>query len=118
MRRRCLAVLLALSPASALAADWTGIWAGDPAWCAEKDRIGEVSPAPVAFSATEIRGYESTCEVRAVEQIGSMPAWRLALTCTGEGMTDDDERILMLAEDGRLWEFDGIFEPWAMTRCD
>ena len=40
------------------------------------------------------------------------------LTCSGEGMTYDEETLLMLSEDGRLWPFDGFSEPYAYVRCE
>jgi len=110
------AVLALALPGAASAADWTGIWTTDPAWCKYKDQIGGHDPAPVRFTATEITGLENTCKINSIEKLGELSAWRLSLTCTGEGMTNDQETILMLAGDGALWQFDD-YEPLRFTRC-
>ncbi len=111
-------LFLLVFPAYAVADDWHGFWASDPGHCRFKDQVGEHDPTPIPYSETEFVGLENQCAVKSSERIGDISAWRLVLTCTGEGTTYDDERLLMLSEDDRLWEFDGIWEPLGYTRCE
>ncbi|MDU8914047.1 hypothetical protein [Aestuariicoccus sp. MJ-SS9] len=114
-----LAALVALAtPTFAHADDWHGIWTTDPSACQYKDMIGEHDPTPVLYSATSFIGYEVRCDVKRSERISTLPAWRITLSCMGEGMSYDEERLLMISEDGRLWEFDGVWEPMGFTRCE
>ena len=112
----CLGGLAMGLATQASAADWTGIWTDDPAWCKYKDQIGGHDPAPVRYTATEFNGLEISCKINAAEKQGELPAWRLSLTCTGEGMTNDQDTLVMLSHDGALWQFDG-FEPYRYVRC-
>ena len=57
------AVLALALPGAAIAAEWTGIWIVDPAWCKYKDQIGGHDPAPARVTATEITGQEITWEM-------------------------------------------------------
>lgn len=94
---------------------WQGIWSYDPAWCAVSDRIGSVTPAPVALTETEFLGYENSCEIKAVSDAG-YSAWTLRLECQSEGSTYDNV-FTVLVGDGRLWLWDGAGEPTPFHRC-
>lgn len=116
---KLLSILAAsLMPAIGWAEDWQGVWAPDPSICQYADQLGEHDPTPIRYSGTEFVGLENRCAIASSDRVGDLPAWRLVLTCTGEGETYDDERLLMISEDGILWEFDGIFEPYGYVRCE
>ncbi len=99
-------------------APWVGKWAADPAWCADADKIGRKTPAPVELTPTEFLGYENSCTITKVVQPGSMQAWLLKLECQSEGSVYDDEMLVAVNRDGRLWWIDGASEPAAFTRCE
>ncbi len=63
MHRLSCAILLMCLPAATLGDPWHGIWSTDPDWCVNADRIGSVTPAPIALSATEMLGYENSCAI-------------------------------------------------------
>ena len=116
---RTIAIALtSILPVMAPADGWQGIWAYEPGVCQFKDQLGEHDPTPILYSATEFVGLENRCAVTASVRIGGLAAWRVALSCTGEGETYDEERLLMLSEDGLLWEFDGIWAPMGYHRCE
>lgn len=94
---------------------WQGIWSYDPAWCAVADRIGSVTPAPVAFTETEFLGYENSCEITGIVDAG-YNAWRIGLECQSEGSTYDNVFTVLVADD-RMWLWDGTGEPSRFERC-
>lgn len=97
--------------------DWQGIWAYEPAWCENADRIGSVTPAPIAITETEVLGYENSCEIQAVDVLPDLQAVRLRLSCESEGAVFEEGRLLMLAHDDELWMWDGGGEPLRFHRC-
>jgi hypothetical protein len=109
--------LAAASPASAETEPWHGIWAADPAWCAFADEIGRRDPAPVLFSAEEMRGLETSCRVADVLSDYEFGYYVVTSECAGEGMTWAQVDVLMLGEEGVLWRWMGGGEPIRLTRC-
>lgn len=116
--KHLITLVMLAAPTLAAAEDWHGIWASEPGICQYKNQLGGHDPTPILYSATEFIGLENRCEVKGSQRVGGLPAWRLTLTCTGEGTTYDEDRLLMISDDGRLWEFDGIWEPFGYTRCE
>ena len=98
-------------------APWVGKWAADPDWCAFADRIGSHTPAPVALTPTEFLGYENSCTITRVVQPGYMHAWLIRLDCQSEGSRYEDEMLVAVTRDGRLWWFDGASQPTPFVRC-
>lgn len=108
---------LAAPAARAQSEAWHGVWAADPAWCAYADRIGEHDPAPILFSAGEIRGLETACRVTDVQPNPEFSFFVVAAECAGEGMTWSEVRVLMLNGADEMWLWTGGGEPLRLTRC-
>lgn len=115
--RAAALALLPLAAQAGEAPDWAGVWAFDPAWCANADRIGAASPAPVRLTADRFEGLENTCRITAAEQVGMQSAWRLVFVCQSEGETYDEETLIMLDGRDTLYRWDGVGAPLAFTRC-
>jgi len=59
-----LFTLALLVPQASLAQEWwQGNWTANPAWCAQVDNIGAVTPAPIAITQDNVSGYENTCAI-------------------------------------------------------
>lgn len=117
MRR---AVILALALGGSGAADaqeWTGIWAAEPDWCRFADRIGVASPAPIRITATVSDGLENSCDIAKTKRLGTMTVWHQRLSCMGEGVAYETERLLHLSGPDVLWIFGDGGEPVRFTRC-
>ncbi len=114
--RRFIPLLFLAAPAWA-EAPFEGIWAHDPEWCAQADRIGSVTPAPIRITAEAFQGYENRCDITEVTEIEDLNAWQLSMTCMAEGMESEENRLLMLAED-RIWMWFGAGEPVSFERCE
>lgn len=113
---RLLLALLMLG--SSLAAEpWQGNWAAEPDWCVWQDKIGSHTPAPIAITATEVLGYENSCDIKDVIWI-SENAWKLVLNCYSEGSEYDDERVLLLENKNTMWMWWGAGAPLRFTRCE
>ena len=108
-------VALVFCAGTTMAEPWQGIWTADPAWCANADRIGSVTPAPIALTETEFLGYENSCDLTGVEKV-TENGWVLEMTCMSEGDTYDERRIVMVAGDDMFMWF-GREKPVHFTRC-
>ncbi|UYV36271.1 hypothetical protein N4R57_14745 [Rhodobacteraceae bacterium D3-12] len=116
-RKLVFAVVLALTPASAFAAEWwEGFWSWDKSWCNRVDQIGEVTPAPIAILGGELRGYENTCRIADVRQLRGMQAVKLAVECQSEGSIYRESRLIM-GEGDMIWMWSGQGEPLKFHRC-
>jgi hypothetical protein len=100
----------------AQAEPWHGIWSYDPAWCTQADRIGSVNPAPILLSATEMLGYENSCDIISKTEITELNAWKIQTTCYSEGDHYEDARLLMVDGD-TLFMWIGGDEPIRFGRC-
>jgi len=108
--------VIALMPCMAQASEpWQGAWAFDPAWCEAADKIGSVSPAPIRLTADEFLGYENSCVLTRVEDIG-LNAWGLSLHCESEGDFYEDDRIVMV-HNNKMWMWYGLEAPTEFRRC-
>ena len=115
------AVLALLAPGTGHAQDWwQGIWAFDPEWCAVADRIGSVTPAPIAITETEWLGYENRCLIAQTTALDGAAAVHLQLRCQSEGNTYDEERLLMRTDETGLaiWIWFGSSDPVLFLRCE
>ena len=119
-----LAAALAALAGPVLAQEpWEGIWTADPSWCAFAELIGSHDPAPVFFSATEIRGLENTCKVAGVQADYQFSYYIVTSECAAEGELYPQVDVLMLGEDEDagggevLWRWAGYGEPVRLTRC-
>jgi len=115
-----LAALLTV-PQAAQAQDWwQGNWAAEAEWCAASDRIGSVTPAPIAITRDEVLGYENSCDISAVHDMDSVGAVHLVLSCQSEGDRFDEERVLMRTDESGLaaWIWFGSGDPILFQRCD
>ncbi len=113
-----LALILALLPGVVQAGEWwQGVWAFDPAWCAQADKVGSVTPAPIKITETEILGYENSCTIAKSREAGDLNAVFMALICTGEGETYDDARLIMRGESS-IWMWFGADAPVQFHRCE
>lgn len=101
----------------ALADSWHGIWTAEPEWCRHAEFVGSRTPAPIEMTAEYVAGYENTCRVLDVRQLGTMQAWHLTLECQSEGSVFDDATVVMIGEDGTLWRWFGAGDPVRFTRC-
>ncbi len=98
---------------------WQGAWSFDPAWCAVADRIGSVTPAPIAITATEVLGYENSCAITQATPLDGVGAVHLRLLCQSEGETSAEERLVMRAdpEAKAVWIWFAAGEPLRFQRC-
>ncbi len=96
---------------------WQGIWAADAAWCAMSDQIGNVTPAPIALTETEIVGYENSCTISDVIDMPKVAATRLTLRCQSEGSSFVEDRLVMAGDKSSLWMWFGYGEPMRFHRC-
>lgn len=96
-----------------------GRWGIDAAACADR-----FSPEVMEFDvkAQVVRYYESACRLSDVTAIGTFElVWQMALSCSGEGMTWETQRIYALEPpwDGngpmRLIEID-LVDGFAVSR--
>ncbi len=109
------AALLALLPAAAMAEPWHGDWAGEPGWCANAEKIGSATPAPIRLSEVTVVGYENSCAITGIEDTG-LYAWILRMTCEAEGSTYDDARLVMVSGND-MWMWFGGDAPVRFHRC-
>lgn len=97
--------ILVLSAVAASAAErpFDGRWGFDAESCALQP--GESDLVPTVIANDEIRYYESHCRIESVEPIGgeNTAAWRVQLSCSGEGETWTSEEIFAIdyGTDGR-----------------
>ena len=113
-------LLLTLWPLSVAAQDtpdwWLGVWAWDPAFCVNKDRVGAATPAPIIITANEVLGYENSCAITSARDINESTIY-LTLTCQSEGSDYDDDRVIMRGADG-IWIWYGYDAPAHYTSCE
>ena len=67
---------------------FVGRWAADVSWCPNVTG----PERPIEITTTRFEGYENSCAIAEVDQVGE--GYEAALTCTGEGMTSS-ERVRM-----------------------
>ena len=92
-----LPILLVLAaPASATERPFDGRWGFDAEACALEPGSSDLVPTVIADD--EIQYYESHCRIEAVEPIGGegTSAWRVRLSCSGEGETWTSEEIFAI----------------------
>lgn len=109
-------IMAALLPSALVAEPWHGIWSADPAWCAQADRIGSVTPAPILLSDTEMLGYENSCDIVSTTEVTELNAWKIQTSCFSEGDSYEDARLLMVDGDTMFMWFGGE-EPIRFDRC-
>ncbi|WP_137701561.1 hypothetical protein [Marimonas lutisalis] len=117
MRAATLAALV-LCPglAGAQEAWWQGVWAAESGWCAVAERIGSVTPAPIAITPAEVLGYENSCRITRVDEHAMVGAVSLMLECQSEGSVFDEARLIMNAGEA-IWIWFGADEPIRFHRC-
>jgi hypothetical protein len=98
---RLAAIILPILPVLAGAAlaeerPFDGRWGLDAETCERAPGTSDVVPAVIAND--EIQYYESHCRIEAVEPIGgeNTSAWRVRMTCSGEGETWASESIFAI----------------------
>jgi hypothetical protein len=89
-------LLLLAASASAAERPFDGRWGLDAETCALAPGTSDLVPAVIAND--EIQYYESHCRIEAVEPIGgeNTSAWRVRMTCSGEGETWTSESIFAI----------------------
>jgi hypothetical protein len=94
--RIILPILLVSGAASAAERPFDGRWGLDAEACAAEP--GTTDTVPTVIVDDEIQYYESHCRIDAVEPIGGeeTSAWRVRLSCSGEGETWTSEEILAI----------------------
>lgn len=112
----CIGVLMA-SPVFADEANWTGVWTGDYDWCKNADRIGSITPAPIRLTATEMQGYENSCEITSVKGNDEYAYYELTTKCSAEGETYTAYNVLMMDGADVLYIWYGAGEPVKFIRC-
>lgn len=111
--------MIAASFAASASADvprWVGIWSAEPEWCVNAAYVGSRTPAPVQLTPDEFLGYENTCQLKEVRQVGELDAWQFALECQSEGSIYDDVFTGLLEGPDVLWLLWGR-DPVKFTRC-
>jgi len=112
---------LGLVPGSGIAQEWwQGTWAAEAEWCVAADRIGSVTPAPIAITKSEVLGYENSCDIKSVQEMDGAGAVHLHLSCQSEGSNSDEYRVLMRTDETGLaiWIWFGAGEPILFQRCE
>ena len=98
MRRAAiiLPMLILAWAASAVERPFDGRWGFDAEACALEPGSSDLVPTVIAND--EIQYYESHCRIEAVEPIGgeNTSAWRVRMTCSGEGETWTSESIFAI----------------------
>ncbi len=82
---------------------WVGIWSAEPEWCVNAAYVGSRTPAPVQLTPGEFLGYENTCQLKEVRQVGGLDAWLFTLECQSEGSIYDDAFTGLLEGPDVLW---------------
>ncbi len=120
MRGAVLALAVVLPNAGVAQEWWQGIWAAEPQWCVAADRIGSVTPAPIAITEDEMLGYENSCEISDVQELVDVGAVRFRVTCQSEGETSVEGRLVMRADTGAsaIWMWFGVGDPIRFQRCE
>jgi len=99
---------------------WQGTWAAEAEWCVAADRIGSVTPAPIAITDSEVLGYENSCGIKSAQEMDGAGAVHLRLECQSEGSVFDEDRVLMRTDETGLaiWIWFGAGEPILFQRCE
>ncbi len=71
-------------------ASFIGRWASDVSWCPHT----QGAERPIEITTTRFEGYENSCAIDRIAQIGD--GYELALTCSAAG-TVSNERVRALA---------------------
>ena len=89
-------LLFLAGAASAVERPFDGRWGFDAEACTLQP--GESDLVPTVIAHDEIQYYESHCRIETVEPIGGAEssAWRVRLSCSGEGETWTSEEILAI----------------------
>jgi hypothetical protein len=89
-------LLLLTGAASAVERPFDGRWGLDAESCALAPGTSDLVPTVIAND--EIQYYESHCRIEAVEPIGgeNTSAWRVRLSCSGEGETWTSNEIFAI----------------------
>ena len=112
MRHLSFAALLAALAVPAMAEEpWEGLWAADPALCAD-------GTAAQRFSVVEMPGAEGPCAVVDLWSDYEFSYFTVTSECAGDGTTWFQVDVLMLGEGGNLWRWTGQDEPRHMTLCE
>jgi hypothetical protein len=85
-----LTVLLLATTPHALAADYEGRWAEDPAWC-RNTRASGTDELPITISRRLVETYASYCRVLSAVRM-SRAVWRLRTSCRDEGQAEWERR--------------------------
>jgi hypothetical protein len=116
MLRPTLLALL-ITPAAALAAEYEGRWAENPAWCANT-RAGGTDEMPLTITRRSIETFASSCRVVAVTRRGA--AWWLRTRCRDEGQSEREPRVantFVLRVDGNRLTLRDSAGIQNLTRC-
>lgn len=116
MRHLLLAAAL-FCPVAAEADWWQGVWSYDPAWCVNADRIGSVTPAPIAITHSDLLGYENSCAITFAGPLDQVGAVVLTLECQSEGETYREQRLIMREDDSAIWMWFGSGSPERFAKC-
>ena len=119
MKKIVLTLALAglTAPAFAQPAEFDGNWAAEAEWCVNVSKIGTSTPAPISINDGTITGYENTCTILEAWHGPRLKFWYVQSTCTGEGETYADDRVLMLDGPDILYQWFGDGEPIKFVRC-
>lgn len=91
---------------------FVGRWAADVAWC-----LNTQGPErPIEITTTRFEGYENSCAIASVEQVGE--GYEAALACTGEGMTSSERvRLAVSGQALRLTWLNRENAVISLTKC-
>lgn len=95
------------------AGNFVGVWAARSEWCANTTG----AERPIRITTTRFEGYENSCSIDQVRQMGT--AYEVMRTCTGEGMTTQ-ERVRLRVVDDRMtmsWPDRAGSESTEFVRC-
>ncbi len=93
---------------------FVGTWAANADWCANTSAMTD--QVPIRITTDRFEGYETRCDITAIEQAGD--SYDVTLACEAEGMTSR-ERVNMRVVEDRLtltWSDRGG-EPVQLMRC-
>jgi len=95
--------------------DIEGIWAYNPAWCANVNLIGEAEQTPIRITSDGILGLENYCEIKGRSEAGD--ALMLDLACAGEGSEYKDTALLLTVSGNLVRFYPDSFSARVFTRC-
>ena len=100
MKRAALSLALIATPAMAQTPAYVGLWAAEPAQCANQPQSDS---GPEIIAPDALFGWEYSCDIAQADPLDVGKAWRVRLNCLDAGFKETwDEMWFITAEDQLL----------------